>query len=79
MTDDLKTMAAQAVDLGKLRDEKAAFDQAASDRAIEEQQRREYDKARAWHRAMRRAFKGIYSGRLRLANLARYQQEHGDA
>lgn len=79
MTDDLKTMADQAVDLGKLRDDKAAFDQAASDRAIQEQQAREYDRAQAWHKAMRRAFKGIYSDKLRLANLSRYNREHGDA
>ena len=76
---DLKEMAAQAVDLGKLRDDQRLADDAATDRAIQERQAAEYEKARQWHKAMRRAFKGIYSDRLRLANLSRYTQEHGDA
>lgn len=80
MTDDLKTMAAQAVDLSQTaRQLDNAAEEAAADRAIQEQQAREYASAAAWHRAMRRAFKGIYPDRLRLANLSRYQREHGDA
>ena len=75
MTEDLKKMAEHAVDLSQVGRQ---LDEAA-DRAIQEQQAREYANARAWHRAMRRAFKGIYPDRLRLANLARYNQEHGDA
>lgn len=79
MTDDLKKMVDQAVDLGKVREQlDGVAEQAAADRAIAEQRQREYDRTRAWHRAMRRAFKGIYSDRLRLQNLARYQREHGD-
>lgn len=80
MTDDLKRMAEQAVDLGQInRQLDEAAEQSATDRAIQEQQAREYERARSWHRNMRRAFKGIYSDRLRLANLSRYQREHGDA
>ena len=79
MTDDLKKMVDQAVDLGKVREQlDGVAEQAAADRAIAEQRQREYDRARAWHKAMRRAFKGIYPDRLRLQNLARYNQEHGD-
>ena len=61
MTDDLKKMVDQAVDLGKVREQlDGVAEQAAADRAIAEQRQREYDRTRAWHRAMRRAFKGIY-------------------
>lgn len=79
MNDDLKKMAEQAVDLSQVgRQLDEAAEQSAADRAIQEQQAREYANARAWHRAMRRAFKGISSDRERLANLARYNREHGD-
>lgn len=80
MTDDLKKMVDQAVDLGEAaRRLDTAAEDAATERAIAEQQQREYARAAAWHRAMRRAFKGIYSDKLRLANLSRYNREHGDA
>lgn len=79
MNDDLKKMAEQAVDLSQAaRQLDEAAEDAATERAIQEQQAREYERARAWHKAMRRAFKGIYSDRERLANLARYNREHGD-
>lgn len=79
--DDLKKMAEQAVDLSEVG--KPTLEDVAADaqlrKAIEEQQSAEYERARQWHRAMRRAFKGIYPDRLRLANLARYAQENPDA
>lgn len=79
--DDLKKMAEQAVDLAEVS--KSALEDAAAEsrlqEAMAEQQRAEYERARRWHRSMRRAFKGIYPDRLRLANLARYGQENQDA
>ena len=79
--DDLKAMAEKAVDLaevGKPTLEEVAA-RAQVEEAMAEQQRVEYARARSWHRNMRRAFKGIYPDRLRLASLARYGQDNPDA
>lgn len=76
--DDLKKMAEQAVDLAEPTLEDAAAESRLQE-AMAEQQRAEYERARRWHRSMRRAFKGIYPDRLRLANLARYGRENPDA